>query len=193
MLLDFQLLTSIYYLRSCSDQCRIAMYHTPHLRGLYKRFVPPRWNETIGIAIVCSMYRVPISPGLLIEFGQSIFVTFLFLLCFSLFSSTTSRALIQQCSVTPQKFFAPTRILEALKMLFDLRNRSLTEIFFVFTSIILESFNYFIFTLLYFIIGLQHCKIYIFDDSVIISGANLSHDYFTNRQVSILCLFQIDR
>ena len=108
-----------------------------------------------------------------------------FLLCFSLFCSTTSRALIQQCSVTPQKFFAPTRILEALKMLFDLRNRSLTEIFFVFTSIILESFNYFIFTLLYFIIGLQHCKIYIFDDSVIISGANLSHDYFTNRQVSI--------
>ena len=31
-------------------------------------------------------------------------------------------------------------------------------------------------------LGLQHCKVYIFDDSVIISGANLSHDYFTNRQ-----------
>lgn len=30
--------------------------------------------------------------------------------------------------------------------------------------------------------GLQHTKLYIFDDSVIISGANLSQDYFTNRQ-----------
>eukprot|EP00094_Tigriopus_californicus_P004608 TCALIF_04438-PA protein Name:"Similar to TBCE Tubulin-specific chaperone E (Pongo abelii)" AED:0.07 eAED:0.07 QI:119/0.4/0.16/1/0.6/0.66/6/0/917 len=30
--------------------------------------------------------------------------------------------------------------------------------------------------------GLQHTKVYIFDDSVIISGANLSQDYFTNRQ-----------
>ncbi|XP_034934083.1 CDP-diacylglycerol--glycerol-3-phosphate 3-phosphatidyltransferase, mitochondrial [Chelonus insularis] len=32
------------------------------------------------------------------------------------------------------------------------------------------------------LIGLQHMKIYIFDDSVIISGANLSNDYFVNRQ-----------
>ena len=32
------------------------------------------------------------------------------------------------------------------------------------------------------LIGLQHCKVYIFDDSVIVSGANLSQDYFTNRQ-----------
>lgn len=32
------------------------------------------------------------------------------------------------------------------------------------------------------LIGLQHMKIYLFDDSVIISGANLSNDYFTNRQ-----------
>ena len=31
-------------------------------------------------------------------------------------------------------------------------------------------------------IGLQHCKLYVFDDSVIVSGANLSTDYFTNRQ-----------
>lgn len=31
-------------------------------------------------------------------------------------------------------------------------------------------------------IGLQHCKIYVFDDTVLISGANLSTDYFTNRQ-----------
>ena len=33
------------------------------------------------------------------------------------------------------------------------------------------------------LLGLQHCKVYIFDDSLIISGANLSRDYFTNRQV----------
>ncbi|KAF4532394.1 hypothetical protein B566_EDAN003846 [Ephemera danica] len=32
------------------------------------------------------------------------------------------------------------------------------------------------------LVGLQHMKIYLFDDSVIISGANLSNDYFTNRQ-----------
>lgn len=32
------------------------------------------------------------------------------------------------------------------------------------------------------LIGLQHMKIYLFDDTVIISGANLSNDYFTNRQ-----------
>ena len=32
------------------------------------------------------------------------------------------------------------------------------------------------------VIGLQHCKLFVFDDSVIVSGANLSTDYFTNRQ-----------
>ncbi|WKY10550.1 hypothetical protein Q1695_002707 [Nippostrongylus brasiliensis] len=32
------------------------------------------------------------------------------------------------------------------------------------------------------VIGLQHMKLYIFDDSVLISGANLSDSYFTNRQ-----------
>lgn len=32
------------------------------------------------------------------------------------------------------------------------------------------------------LLGLQHMKIYLFDDSVMISGANLSNDYFTNRQ-----------
>lgn len=32
------------------------------------------------------------------------------------------------------------------------------------------------------VIGLQHMKLYVFDDSLIISGANLSNDYFTNRQ-----------
>lgn len=31
-------------------------------------------------------------------------------------------------------------------------------------------------------IGLQHMKLYLFDDTLIISGANLSNDYFTNRQ-----------
>lgn len=31
-------------------------------------------------------------------------------------------------------------------------------------------------------VGLQHMKIYLFDNSIIISGANLSSDYFTNRQ-----------
>ena len=31
-------------------------------------------------------------------------------------------------------------------------------------------------------VGLQHCKVYMFDDTLIMSGANLSGDYFTNRQ-----------
>lgn len=30
--------------------------------------------------------------------------------------------------------------------------------------------------------GLQHMKLYIFDDRLVISGANLSNDYFMNRQ-----------
>ncbi|CAH8552569.1 unnamed protein product [Schistosoma turkestanicum] len=32
------------------------------------------------------------------------------------------------------------------------------------------------------IFGVQHIKAYIFDDTIIMSGANLSHEYFTNRQ-----------
>uniref|UniRef100_A0A1B0BYK2 CDP-diacylglycerol--glycerol-3-phosphate 3-phosphatidyltransferase n=1 Tax=Glossina palpalis gambiensis TaxID=67801 RepID=A0A1B0BYK2_9MUSC len=32
------------------------------------------------------------------------------------------------------------------------------------------------------LLGLQHMKTYLFDDAVFISGANLSNDYFTNRQ-----------
>lgn len=32
------------------------------------------------------------------------------------------------------------------------------------------------------LIGLQHMKLYMIDDDIIISGANLSNDYFTNRQ-----------
>lgn len=32
------------------------------------------------------------------------------------------------------------------------------------------------------LLGLQHMKLYLFDDTVIMSGANLSNDYFTNRQ-----------
>lgn len=31
-------------------------------------------------------------------------------------------------------------------------------------------------------LGVSHLKAYVFDDTVILSGANLSHDYFTNRQ-----------
>ncbi|KAJ1978845.1 CDP-diacylglycerol--glycerol-3-phosphate 3-phosphatidyltransferase [Dimargaris xerosporica] len=31
-------------------------------------------------------------------------------------------------------------------------------------------------------VGLMHIKAYVIDDDVILSGANLSHDYFTNRQ-----------
>ncbi|CAJ0590496.1 unnamed protein product [Cylicocyclus nassatus] len=32
------------------------------------------------------------------------------------------------------------------------------------------------------IVGLQHMKLYIFDDTILLSGANLSDSYFTNRQ-----------
>ncbi|CAO1438022.1 unnamed protein product [Diamesa tonsa] len=32
------------------------------------------------------------------------------------------------------------------------------------------------------LLGLQHMKLYLFDDTVIMSGANLSNDYFSNRQ-----------
>eukprot|EP00092_Neocalanus_flemingeri_P027299 GFUD01029609.1.p1 GENE.GFUD01029609.1~~GFUD01029609.1.p1 ORF type:complete len:463 (+),score=141.61 GFUD01029609.1:102-1490(+) len=59
------------------DRCRISLYHTPYLRGLWKKCLPSKWNETVG---------------------------------------------------------------------------------------------------------LQHCKVYVFDDSLIISGANLSRDYFSARQ-----------
>ncbi len=31
-------------------------------------------------------------------------------------------------------------------------------------------------------VGLQHCKVFVFDDTVVISGANLSQDYFHKRQ-----------
>lgn len=59
------------------EQVQLSLYHTPNLRGLTKRFIPPRWNE---------------------------------------------------------------------------------------------------------LLGLQHMKVYLFDNTVLISGANLSNDYFTNRQ-----------
>lgn len=36
------------------------------------------------------------------------------------------------------------------------------------------------------VIGVQHIKAYVFDDDVIMSGANLSNDYFTKRQASLL-------
>ncbi|VDP79457.1 unnamed protein product [Echinostoma caproni] len=32
------------------------------------------------------------------------------------------------------------------------------------------------------VLGVQHIKAYVFDDSVVLSGANLSHEYFVNRQ-----------
>jgi len=32
------------------------------------------------------------------------------------------------------------------------------------------------------LVGLQHGKVFVFDNTIIISGANLSNDYFTNRQ-----------
>lgn len=32
------------------------------------------------------------------------------------------------------------------------------------------------------LLGLQHMKLYLFDNTVIMSGANLSNDYFSNRQ-----------
>lgn len=60
-----------------SQKCQLSFYHTPYLRGFYKKWIPQRWNE---------------------------------------------------------------------------------------------------------LIELQHMKIYLIDDSVIVSGANLSNDYFTNRQ-----------
>ncbi len=31
-------------------------------------------------------------------------------------------------------------------------------------------------------VGLQHCKVFVFDDDVLVSGANLSADYFNRRQ-----------
>jgi len=36
------------------------------------------------------------------------------------------------------------------------------------------------------IVGVQHMKIYIFDDTLILSGANISHSYLTNRQDRII-------
>ena len=42
------------------------------------------------------------------------------------------------------------------------------------------------------IVGVQHMKIYIFDDTLILSGANISHSYLTNRQDRIV-LFKNNR
>lgn len=36
------------------------------------------------------------------------------------------------------------------------------------------------------IVGVSHVKAYIFDDVLLVSGANLSSDYFTRRQVQII-------
>ena len=32
------------------------------------------------------------------------------------------------------------------------------------------------------VVGVNHLKVYLFDENVILSGANLSNTYFTNRQ-----------
>lgn len=31
------------------QSCRISLYHTPYLRGLYKKLIPQRWNEIIEL------------------------------------------------------------------------------------------------------------------------------------------------
>jgi len=38
--------------RSLEDnhEVQVALYHTPDLRGILKRFLPDRWNEGIGLA-----------------------------------------------------------------------------------------------------------------------------------------------
>lgn len=38
------------------------------------------------------------------------------------------------------------------------------------------------------VVGVQHMKIYVFDDQLILSGANLSNTYFTDRQDRYLVL-----
>jgi len=43
------------------------------------------------------------------------------------------------------------------------------------------------------IVGVQHMKIYVFDDSILISGANLSNDYFTNRQDRYLLIEECEK
>ena len=34
---------------SCGN-VNVALFHTPHLRGLLKTFIPERFNETIGLS-----------------------------------------------------------------------------------------------------------------------------------------------
>ena len=31
------------------NQCRIALFHTPNLRGILRRIIPERFNETINV------------------------------------------------------------------------------------------------------------------------------------------------
>lgn len=31
------------------DQIKVSMYHTPDLKGILKKTLPPRFNETIGL------------------------------------------------------------------------------------------------------------------------------------------------
>ena len=36
-------------LQRFTSQMRVSLYHTPDLRGLLRRLVPQRFNETIGV------------------------------------------------------------------------------------------------------------------------------------------------
>ena len=38
------------------------------------------------------------------------------------------------------------------------------------------------------VLGVHHQKIYIFDDKVVLTGANLSNDYFLNRRDRVLLI-----
>ena len=37
------------------ESCSVSLYHTPSLRGLWKRLMPQRYNETIGLQH-CKIY-----------------------------------------------------------------------------------------------------------------------------------------
>ncbi len=36
-------------LRDFGDRTEVSLYHTPDLRGMWKRLVPERFNETVGL------------------------------------------------------------------------------------------------------------------------------------------------
>lgn len=67
-----------------------------------------------------------------------------------------------------------------LKKLLRFENRS--EIFLFHTPKLRNWLKFFLPPRWNEVVGVQHMKIYVFDDSVLISGANLSVHYFENRQ-----------